>query len=123
MSDTLLEFSDNTWGRLKKDLRKIVGDTAYNNWIKQLTFLSYDKDTISLSVPTKFLRDWIVNNYADKIKGECYKYNQNVLKIKIVVKPVGGRIVPGTARIFKNDDKNDQQNVATPNFANELAIS
>ena len=106
MSDTLLEFGDSTWGRLKKDLRKIVGDTAYNNWIKQLTFLSYDKDTISLSVPTKFLRDWIVNNYADKIKGECYKYNQNILKIKIVVKPVGGRIVPGTARIFKNDDKN-----------------
>ena len=49
---------------------------------------------------------WIVNNYADKIKAECNKYNKNILKIQIVVKPVGGRIVPGTARIFKNDDKN-----------------
>ena len=35
-------------------------------------------NTISLSVPTKFLRDWIVNHYADKIKSHCKKFNKNI---------------------------------------------
>ena len=71
MNDFFLDFDENAWGRLKKDLKKVVGDIAYNNWLKQLGFLSYEEHTLSLSVPTKFLRDWLINNYADKIKAQC----------------------------------------------------
>ena len=104
MADSTIDFNQKNWTHLRKDLKKIVGDTAYNNWLKQLTFLSIENQTISFSVPTKFLRDWIVNNYADKIKIQCKKYVENVDAIKFVVKPVGGRVVPGTARMIKNTD-------------------
>ena len=104
MEDSFLGFDEKNWLNLKKDLKKIVGDTAYNNWLKQLTFLSVKDQTISFSVPTKFLRDWVVNNYADKIKNQCKNYIKNIEAIKFVVKPVGGRVVPGTARIIKNTD-------------------
>ena len=85
-------------------LKKIVGDTAYNNWLKQLSFISNKENTITLSVPTKFLRDWIVNNYSDIIKTESKKYIDKIEIIKFVVKPNGGRIVPGTTRTIKNTD-------------------
>ena len=104
MEDSFLGFDEKKWLNLKKDLKKIVGDTAYNNWLKQLTFLSVKDQTISFSVPTKFLRDWVVNNYADKIKNQCKNYIKNIEAIKFVVKPAGGRVVPGTARIIKNTD-------------------
>ena len=65
--DSFLDFNEKNWPHLKKDLKKIVGDTAYNNWLKQLSFISINNNEITLSVPTKFLRDWIVNNYSDKI--------------------------------------------------------
>ena len=104
MTDSYLDFKEKNWVSLKKDLKKIVGDTAYNNWLKQLTFLSIEDHTVSFSVPTKFLRDWIVNNYADKIKNQCKNYVNSIEAIKFVVKPVGGRIVPGTARMIKNTD-------------------
>ena len=104
MEDSFLGFEEKNWLNLKKDLKKIVGDTAYNNWLKQLTFLSVKDQTISFSVPTKFLRDWVVNNYADKIKNQCKNYIKNIEAIKFVVKPVGGRVVPGTARTIKNTD-------------------
>ena len=104
MEDSFLDLDEKNWLNLKKDLKKIVGDTAYNNWLKQLTFLSVKNQTISFSVPTKFLRDWVVNNYADKIKNQCKNYIKNIEAIKFVVKPVGGRVVPGTARIIKNTD-------------------
>ena len=105
MKDSFLDFNEKNWLHLKKDLKKIVGDIAYNNWLKQLNFLSYEEQTLSLSVPTKFLRDWLINNYADKIKAQCKESNFKVEVLKIVVKPIGGRIVPGTARIIKNDNK------------------
>ena len=104
MEDSLLDFNEKKWPLLKKDLKKIVGDTAYNNWLKQLSFISNKENTITLSVPTKFLRDWIVNNYSDKIKNECNKYIENIEAIKFVVKPAGGRVVPGTTRTIKSTD-------------------
>ena len=78
MTDGFLDFNENNWESFKKDLKKIVGDTAYNNWLKKLGFLSLENNTIALSVPTKFLRDWIVNHYADKIKSQCQKLNSNI---------------------------------------------
>ena len=104
MQDSNTDFHEKNWSNLRKDLKKIVGETAYNNWLKQLTFLSIENQTMSFSVPTKFLRDWIVNNYSDKIKNECKKYFEKIEAIKFVVKPVGGRIVPGTTRTIKNTD-------------------
>ena len=105
MTESTFDFNEINWVSFKKDLKKIVGDTAYNNWLKKLGFLSLETNTITLSVPTKFLRDWIVNHYADKIKSHCKELNTNIEVLKIVVKPVGGRILPGTARIVKDDVK------------------
>ncbi len=102
MKESFLNFNENNWSKLKKDLKKIVGESSYNNWLKQLSFNSINNGEIILSVPTKFLRDWIVNNYADKIKQECKKIDTKISMIKILVKPIGGRIVPGTARELKD---------------------
>ena len=53
--------------QFKKNIKKEVGDSAFNNWLKHLSYVSLEETTITFSVPTKFLRDWIVNNYSDKI--------------------------------------------------------
>ena len=104
MSNTLDLSEEKNWLSLKKDLKQVVGDSAYNNWIKHLSFVSYENNTLSFSLPTKFLRDWIVNNYSDKIKVESKKYLDSVNIIKFVVKPNGGRVVPGTARTITSND-------------------
>ena len=104
MSNTLDLSEEKNWLSLKKDLKQSVGDSAYNNWIKHLSFVSYENNTLSFSLPTKFLRDWIVNNYSDKIKIESKKYIESIEVIKFVVKPNGGRVVPGTARTIKSTD-------------------
>ena len=111
MENSSYDFDEKKWSSLKKDLKKIVGDTAYNNWLKKLGFLSLETNTITLSVPTKFLRDWIVNHYADKIKSHFKELSSNIEVLKIVVKPVGGRIVPGTARFVKDDNKKWSNNL------------
>ena len=104
MSKTFDLSDEKNWLSLKKDLKNSVADSAYNNWIKHLNFVSQENTTLSFSLPTKFLRDLIVNNYSDKIKTESKKYLENIDVIKFVVKPNGGRIVPGTARTIKSTD-------------------
>ena len=70
MDNSIDDFAEKNWPSLKKDLKKTVGDTAYNNWIKYLAYISLENNIITFSVPTKFLRDWIVNNYSEKIINE-----------------------------------------------------
>ena len=39
MTETTTGFNDNNWQNFKKDLKKVVGVSAYNNWLKKLGFL------------------------------------------------------------------------------------
>ena len=42
--------------------------------------------------------------FLNSIKNESKKYINNIDVIKFVVKPNGGRIVPGTTRTIKSND-------------------
>ena len=42
MQDSFLDFKEKNWALLKKDLKKIVGDTAYNIWVKQLSLIAVE---------------------------------------------------------------------------------
>ena len=42
MSNTFDLSDEKNWLSLKKDLKKAVGDSAYNNWIKHLSFISLE---------------------------------------------------------------------------------
>ena len=64
MSNTLDLSDEKNWLSLKKNLKQVVGDSAYNNWLKHLSFVSYENNALTFALPTKFLRDWIVNNLS-----------------------------------------------------------
>ena len=102
-------FNTQVWDKLKLKLKKEVGDTAYNNWLKQLSFSSFEEDTITFSVQTKFLRDWIATHYAEKIKNICKQKIENLNILKIVVKRSGGRVMPGTERLINTEAENKKE--------------
>ena len=125
MDNSSTIFDESKWLSFKKNLKKNVGDTAFNNWLKHLNYVSFQDTTITFSVPTKFLRDWIVNNYSDKIKTEAKNHIVKVDTIKFVVKPSGGRIVPGTTRTIKSNENHwkssmDVRSNQSSNYPNEF---
>ena len=87
MKDSFLDFNEKKWPLLKKDLKKIVGDTAYNNWLKQLSFIAIEQNTITLSVPTKFLRDFVATD------GTLGNFQSNFKVYNREGKKVSGKIV------------------------------
>ena len=52
MSDTFDLSKESNWLTLKKDLKNSVGESAYNNWLQYLNFVSLENNALSFSLPT-----------------------------------------------------------------------
>jgi chromosomal replication initiator protein len=55
------------WTRVRGVLRAEVGDSAYKSWLKPLNLVEYANGVVQLSVPTRFMRDWVANHYGERI--------------------------------------------------------
>ncbi|MGI9434206.1 MAG: DnaA N-terminal domain-containing protein, partial [Geminicoccaceae bacterium] len=58
---------EQQWALVKSQLRSEYGDTAYRTWLASLTLEGLEGARVCLSVPTRFLRDWLASHYADRI--------------------------------------------------------
>src|SRR5690606_21844926 len=55
------------WARVKQRLRTELGEDIFNSWFARVEFEEADKATVYLSVPTRFLKSWILAHYIDRI--------------------------------------------------------
>ena len=55
------------WRRCCARLRAEVGDAVFNSWFGSLTLESVGSGQARLSVPTRFLKSWIVTHYAGHV--------------------------------------------------------
>jgi chromosomal replication initiator protein len=78
---------DKEWARVLDMLRAEFGEAAFRSWLQPLSVISIDSGEISLAVPTRFMRDWIIKNYADRIQSIWASENEAVSGIELVVIP------------------------------------
>src|SRR5215469_12415136 len=82
---TLSNEVQNQWARIRGRLRGEVGDAAYRNWIKPITLIEMGGGRVRVALPTKFLRDWVAANYADRIRSLWNAENAAILMVEVVV--------------------------------------
>ena len=56
------------WERVRGRLRAAVGDAAFSSWLRQLQVSEVADGKVNMTVPTRFMRDWVITHYADKIR-------------------------------------------------------
>jgi chromosomal replication initiator protein len=78
---------DKEWARVLDMLRAEFGEAAFRSWLQPLSVISIDSGEVSLAVPTRFMRDWIIKNYADRIQSIWASENEAVSGIELVVVP------------------------------------
>ena len=78
---------DEPWARVRGRLRAEVGDAAFRSWLKPLTLVSQREGTVRMAVPTRFMRDWVAANYAERLLGLWGEEIDGVEKVEIVVQP------------------------------------
>ena len=75
------------WARVRGQLRQEFGEDAFKSWLKPLTLLGASEGEIRISAPTRFVRDWIVDHYVDRIQALWRGENPAVRSIVIQVDP------------------------------------
>ena len=98
---------DVSWPKITSELKKSLDKDTFQNWIKPIYFESLIDTSLTLSVPTRFLRDWIIKNYASVIKKAYMDQGHSIDKLAIIVKENNNRIIPGTEVIY--EDKDDDE--------------
>jgi chromosomal replication initiator protein len=83
-ADTMLV---EQWTRIRAQLRAEVGDAAFNSWLKPLTLGEMLGNRLRIAVPTRFMRDWIEDNYGPQLTEFWQEENANVAQVEIIVEP------------------------------------
>lgn len=62
------EVSSNQWNLIRGYLREEVGDAAYKSWVKPMILTNIHNGEVSIGVPTRFMRDFVIVHYAERIR-------------------------------------------------------
>ncbi len=73
------------WNDIHGALRGEFGEAVFRSWLKPLTLQAYYLGTMEVSVPTRFMRDWIQTHYSTRILEMCATRNAEVKRLEIVV--------------------------------------
>ncbi|GLS23359.1 chromosomal replication initiator protein DnaA [Labrys miyagiensis] len=93
------------WDRVKRRLRAEYGEDVFSSWFARLELDAVADDTVSLSVPTRFLRSWIQAHYIDKILGLLSAELPGTAHITLNVRTAAARppiVIRETAPCAKN---------------------
>jgi len=73
------------WNEVLEKLKTTFGKDIYESWIKNVNLKKEFNHYVVLSVPTRFVRDWIVSRYADKILDIIKKFKQSIQRIEFLI--------------------------------------
>ncbi len=62
---------ENKWRRIQSRLRAELGEDVFTSWFGRVELEHYDGRVVQVSVPTKFLRNWLQSHYSDKLLACC----------------------------------------------------
>ena len=76
------------WRLVQADMRNKFGSEVYESWLKKISFIEEFNNYILLSVPTRFIRDWITSRYLDQILQIIKTYKEDIVRIEFrIVEP------------------------------------
>ena len=90
-NNTTQNFKNNSseafdWALIQKDMKQNLGLDIYESWLKKINFLEEFNNYILLSVPTRFIRDWITSRYLDQILKIIKNYRKDIIRIEFKIK-------------------------------------
>ena len=79
------------WDRVCRRLRVEVGEDVYSSWFTSVSLENCGSDCVRLSVPTRFLRNWIQSHYAERLLVLWRGEHPEMRRIDLVVRTTAGR--------------------------------
>jgi chromosomal replication initiator protein len=67
MSDMAKDGLRNSWNNIARRLRAELGEDLYSSWFVRMEAEECRDGQLAVSVPTRFLRNWIQSHYSDRL--------------------------------------------------------
>ena len=97
------------WSLIQSELKNKLGIDIYESWLKKIVFVEEFNNYILLSVPTRFIRDWITSRYLDQILSSIKNHKKEIIRIEF--------------QIDERKDENVQGNLNSKSLENKENIS
>ena len=122
------------WNDVKSSFEKNFGTEVYASWLKDISLLKEFNDYLILSVPTRFIRDWIVSRYLDQILEQIksFKLSLNRIEFKILEEKNNNYKIDDLNKVTEIKDSILNYNRLNPNLSfdnfiegtsNEIALN
>ena len=73
------------WKLIQSELKLKLGIEVYESWIKKIDLNEEFNNYILLTVPTRFIRDWITSRYLDQILQTIKKHKKQIIRIEFKI--------------------------------------
>ncbi len=73
------------WQQIQSVMKNKLGLEIYESWLKKISFLEEHNNYLLLSVPTRFIRDWITSRYLDQILKIIKLYKKDIIRIEFKI--------------------------------------
>jgi chromosomal replication initiator protein len=80
-----LKSENLDWPLLQTEMKNKLGSEIYESWLKKINFIEEFNNYILLSVPTRFIRDWITSRYLDQILQILKSYKKDLIRIEFKI--------------------------------------
>ena len=81
-----------SWDEILSKLKITFGSDVYESWIKNINLKKEFNHYVILSVPTRFVRDWIVSRYADKILDVIKVFKKSIQRLEFLIEETNEKI-------------------------------
>ena len=73
------------WNEVLEKFRTTFGNDIYESWIRNINLKREFNHYVVLTAPTRFVRDWIVSRYADKILDIIKTFKKSIQRIEFFI--------------------------------------
>lgn len=74
------------WTRVKKRLRAELGEDVFTSWFARVDLEEHSDGLVRLSVPTRFLKQWIQSHYHERLMAMWQRECEDVMRIELTVR-------------------------------------
>jgi chromosomal replication initiator protein len=85
-STNMTSTDQERWRRVKDQLRSELGEDVFSSWFGRMELEVVEKGLVRLSVPTRFLRNWIQSHYSEKVLLKWQSEEPDVTRLELTVR-------------------------------------
>jgi chromosomal replication initiator protein len=96
----------DVWNTVHTQMREEFGEAVFRSWLKPMTLQAFYHGALEVSVPTRFMRDWIQTHYHKRLVEMATALSTEIKRVELVVVPMANGVetpIQTTTKANQND--------------------